>query len=507
MSHDTPSKRSARKSRATRRAASNAISSILRPTLARQLPDYEPHSVALTDQVHEAAMRIIEQLGIEFHDAESLELWRSAGATIDGWKVRASRETVLELIDLAPTEFDLHARNAARTVRIGGPNSVISPGYGAPFVLDFDGRRRPSTFSDLREFYRLTHMASAIQINGGVIVEPQDIAVNLRHLHMLQAIFEDSDKPVLGPVISKQAAADGIEMARLVFGEAFVDQNSVMIGLITSNSPRIWCETMLESLKLYARNNQALLVCPFTMIGAAMPCNAAATMALAVAEAFMAIGLTQIIRPGAPVVMGLVGSSVSMRSGAPVFSSPIAHNFTFLAGQMARRYKLPWRATMCPSSSKWPDIYAGMESALSGITCLLSGCNFVVHGGGMLEGLMTMSYAKLTLDYELVDFLYEMCGGLQFETASDILDMVMEVEPGGHYLGAGYTRSHYPYTPMLQDYNTFEQWLEEGCNNADKRGQTHARKMLDAYERPTLDVAVADSLRDYVAKRTREIGS
>ncbi len=507
MSYDIPNRRSARKSRATRRAERNTISSFLRPTLVRQLPDYEPHSATLTDEVHEAAMRIIEELGIEFHDPESLELWRSVGATISGQNVRTNRDTVLDLIARAPAEFDLHARNAARTVRIGGPNSVISPGYGAPFVLDFDGKRRPSTFSDLRKLYKLTHMATAIQINGGVIVEPQDIPVNLRHLHMVQAAFEDSDKPVLGPVTSRQAACDGIEMAKLVFGEAFVEKHSVMIGLITSNSPRVWCETMLESLKLYARNNQALLVCPFTMIGASMPCNASATMALAVAEAGMAIALTQIIRPGAPVVMGFVSGSVSMRSGAPVFSSPVVHNFTFLAGQMARRYNLPWRATMCPSSSKWPDIYAGMESALSGITCLLSGSNFVVHGGGMLEGLLTMSYAKLALDYELVDFLYEMCGGLQPETAGDILDMVMEAEPGGHYLGAEYTRSHYPYTPMLQDYNTFEQWLEEGCNNADTRGHIHALKMLDAYERPALDEVVADNLRDYVEKGTREIES
>ncbi len=145
-----------------------------------------------------------------------------------------------------------------------------------------------------------------------------------------------------------------------------------------------------------------------------------------------------------------------------------------------------------------------MESALSGITCLLSGCNFMVHGGGMLEGLLTMSYAKLTLDYELADFLCEMCGGLQLETAGDIFDMVREVEPGGHYLGAEYTRNHYPYTPMLQDYNTFEQWLEEGCINADTRGQVHAQKMLAAYEPPALDEAVADSLRDYMQKRTRE---
>ncbi len=507
MKHTVPNKRSARKSRATRRAERNAISSVLRPALVRQLPDYEPHSAALTDEIHVAAMRIIEESGIEFHDPESLGLWRSVGATISGRNVRCSRDTVLGLMARAPAEFDLHARNSARTVRIGGPNSVVSPGYGAPFVLDFNGERRPSTLSDLRDFYRLTHMASAIQVNGGVIVEPQDIPVNLRHLHMVRAAFEDTDKPVLGPVASRQAAYDGIEMAKLVFGEAFVEKHPVMIGLITSNSPRLWSETMLESLKVYARSNQAMLVCPFTMIGASMPCNASATMALAVAEAGMAIALTQIIRPGAPVVMGLVSSNVSMRSGAPVFSSPVAHNFTFLAGQMARRYNLPWRATMCPSSSKWPDSYAGMESALSGITCLLSGCNFLVHGGGMLEGLLTMSYAKLALDYELVDFLHEMCAGLQLETADNILDMVMEAEPGGHYLGAEYTRSHYPCTPMLQDYNTFEQWLEEGCKNADTRGRIYARKMLDAYEGPALDEAIADSLHTYVEKRTREIES
>ncbi|MCP4471344.1 MAG: trimethylamine methyltransferase, partial [Gammaproteobacteria bacterium] len=122
MSYVTPGKRSNRKSRATRRAERNAISSILRPALVRQLPDYEPHGAALTDEVHQAAMRIVKELGIEFHDPESLELWRSVGATISGQNVRIGRGTLLELVARAPAEFDLHARNAARTVRIGGSN-------------------------------------------------------------------------------------------------------------------------------------------------------------------------------------------------------------------------------------------------------------------------------------------------------------------------------------------------------------------------------------------------
>ncbi len=497
--------RKGRRSRAEREAERDGLTGEQRSTLVRKINTFDAFDQSYIDEIHDAAMRVIEDLGIEFRDDESLEIWRNAGAIVEGANVRVPRAMIMELINKAPSEFNLHARNPERTVRIGGRHSVTSAGYGAPFVQDFHGERRSSTFDDLCNFYKLTHVANALHINGGVTVEPQDIDVELRHLHMVRASFELSDKPILGPVTSKERAQDAVDMSKLVFGDEFVDQNAVMVGLINSNAPRVWDETMLDAMKVYARNNQVFMASTFTMIAASMPASEVAAMALSIAEGLSAIALSQIIRPGAPAILGIPAGAMSMRTGAPVLASPSVSNFMLLAGQMARFYKLPLRATSHPTSSKWADMYAGIDATLSGFATHSAGANFLVHSAGMIDGLLTMSYMKFGLDLEITEIMHELMLGLPFETADDIIDMIKNVEPGGHYIGEDYTRDNIGFTPRLQDYNTYEQWLEEGCIKADQRGLAHTQKLLSMYKKPQLEATISQSLNDFVDRRTLEI--
>ena len=305
---------------------------------------------------------------------------------------------------------------------MGGDHTAFGPGYGAPNVVDFDWRRRPATLDDLENFYRLTHMAPAIQINGGVIVEPTDVAILLRHLHMVAQGFRLTDKPVLGPVTSAERAADAIAMAQLVFGADFVDRNAVYIALINSNSPRVWEETMLAVLKIYARNGQAVLCQPFTMLGASMPANSAAVVALSYAEALTAIALMQIIRPGAPAIMGCGTDIASMKTGGPMAATPESFWALCLGAQMARHYRLPCRALAGASSSKHPDMFAGYEAGMKTLPTMLAGINFINHTGGMLEGLLTMSYAKCAADYELMDMIHVTGGDDDRDGADEALE-------------------------------------------------------------------------------------
>ncbi len=226
------------KARALKRAQRNALVAAPRPALSRRLADYDAFPEELVAETHARALRIVEELGIEFRDEDSLALWRKAGAKVDGALVRVPGELLMSLAGLAPSAFTLAARSPERSVTIGGRHTVFGPGYGAPNVIDLDWRRRPATLGDLENFYRLTHMASAVQINGGVIVEPTDVPIPHRHLHMVAQGFRLTDKPVLGPVTSAERAEDAIAMARLVFGADFVDRNAVYIALVNGNSPR-----------------------------------------------------------------------------------------------------------------------------------------------------------------------------------------------------------------------------------------------------------------------------
>jgi trimethylamine--corrinoid protein Co-methyltransferase len=506
VSETLPTARQQARSRARERAQRNALCGPLRPALHRRLADYDAFPPEMVAATHARALAIVEDIGIEFRDEESLALWRKAGAHVEDALVRVPGELLMSLVALAPAEFTLAARNPERSVTIGGRHTVFGPGYGAPNVIDFDWQRRPSTMADLANFYRLTQLAPAIQVNGGVIVEPTDVAIPLRHLHMVAEGFRLTDKPVLGPVTSRARAEDAIAMAGLVFGEDFVAQHPVYIALINSNSPRVWDETMLDALKVYARCGQAVLCQPFTMLGASMPANSAAVVALTCAEALTAIALMQIIRPGAPAIMGTGSGVASMKTGGPMVGTPESIWALFLATQMARHYRLPCRSIAGASCSKHPDMYAGYEAALKAMSTVLAGVNFINHTGGMLEGLLTMSYAKCAADYELMDLMHVTACDDDRDGADEALATIADVAPGGHFLGTAHTLEHYPYQPTLQDYNTYEQWDEEGRANTDERGRERARNLLDAYEAPALDTAIDTALTDYVERRTAELG-
>ncbi len=505
MNEASSTARQRARSRARQRARRNAIVGPPRPTLHRRLADYDAFPAALVAETHERVLAIVEDIGIEFRDAESLALWRQTGATVNGALVRVPGELLMGLLETVPAEFTLAARNPARSAVIGGRNTVFGPGYGAPFVVDLDWQRRPATLADLENFYRLTHMAPAIQVNGGVIVEPTDIAIPHRHLHMVAQGFRLTDKPVLGPVTSAARAEDAIAMARLVFGEDFVDNHPVYIALVNSNSPRVWDETMLAALMTYAGAGQAVLCQPFSMMGVSMPANSAAAVAQACAEALVAIALMQIIRPGAPAIMGSGSGTASMKTGGPMAASPSSFWAMFLGAQMARWYRIPSRMIAGASCSKHPDMYAGYEAGLGALATVLAGANFVNHTGGMLEGLLTMGYAKCAVDYELMDIVHVTAGNDDREGADEALATLTEVEPGGHFLGTRHTLAHYPYQPQLQDYNTYEQWDEEGRVTTDERGRQHAKALLEAYEAPALDPAIDDALGAFVARRSGEL--
>jgi trimethylamine--corrinoid protein Co-methyltransferase len=125
----------------------------------------------------------------------------------------------------------------------------------------------------------------------------------------------------------------------------------------------------------------------------------------------------------------------------------------------------------------------------------------------MLDGLLTMSYAKCVADHELIDILYFTIAGDDREDADEALATIAEVAPGGHFLDSPHTRSHFPYQPQLQDYNTYEQWDEEGRLNADERGRQRAREVLNAYEEPDLDPGISKALGQFVNRRTTELGA
>ena len=501
-----------RRGRGARREARTAYTQRFLPEMDRGIPYLDMLLDEQVDVVHNATMKLLETTGIDFRDDESIELWREAGAAggvqIDGYRVRIDREFLMDLVGKAPSEYTMAARDPKRTVTLGGRKSIFTPAYGAPFVLDLDGTRRNATLDDFDNFAKIAYMTPAMQMTGGVLCEPMDVAVPHRHLRMTYSLMKHSTKPFMGAVTSRERAKDSLAMANIVFGEEFVDQNTVMTCLANGNSPLVWDATMLDAVKVYSGANQAMLFSPIVLGGASTPASTIGSVVQINAEALAGVAFSQIVRAGSPAVYGQWLATVSMKTGAPMAGTPEIDQMNLLVGQLARHYDLPWRCSGMCSASKQVDAQAGYEAARNMYGVVLAGANFVLSTTGYLESALCQSYAKAALDGEQAEMFRVFAEGIKFGELDAALAAMDEVEPGGHFLGTTHTLENFESAfsmPELMDSDGFEQWLAGGGEDANTRGLAKARKLLADYEEPSLPDDVDAALCDFVDRRITEI--
>ncbi|MBT9289018.1 trimethylamine methyltransferase family protein [Prosthecodimorpha staleyi] len=474
--------------------------------LTRTIPPYALLSEEGLVRIEEAADRLLAEVGFEIRgDEEANRLFVAAGATLENGRLRFPPGLVRAIIRAsAPAAFVQHARNPARNVVIGGDAVVFAPAYGSPFVTDLDGGRRYGTIADFENFVKLAYASPHLHHSGGTVCEPVDLPVNKRHLDMVAAHIRFSDKPFMGSVTTAARAADSIDLVRLVFGEAFVDRHCVILGNVNVNSPLLLDGEAARVIRTYAAANQAAVCVPFILGGAMGPVTTAGALAQCFAEAMVCVALTQLVRPGAPAILGNFLSSMSLKSGAPTFGTPEPALAYFAIGQLARRLGVPLRCGGNLCASKLPDAQAASESANSLWPALLAGAHFVLHAAGWLEGGLAMSYEKFMIDAEQLGAFHVLAGGLALDEDSFALDAFRSVPPGGHFLGAPHTLRHFEtafYDFALSDSNSYEQWREEGGQDIARRAQKAWRGALAAYEPPPLDPGIADALDDFVARR------
>jgi trimethylamine--corrinoid protein Co-methyltransferase len=473
------------------------------------MPRYEILSEEAMDTLDRGWRRIVSELGVEFMLPEAVEYFEKAGQRVEGEKVFLDPEFVLEQVSKAPTEFELQARNPEHSINVGGSSMAFAGVYGPPFVRR-GAARGDAHMDDFENFVRLGQTFPEMDSAGGTVVEPEDRPLDSRHLDMVYALQTLSDKPYMGSVISAENARDTIEMGRILFGgEDALERAPVSISLINCNSPLRWDDRMLSAMLEYNRANQAVVTTPFLLMGAMSPVSIPATLVQQMAEALSGIALTQLVRPGCPVVFGSFLSNTDMQSGSPSFGTPESAIGLLCTGQIARRFNLPWRSGGGLTSSQTPDAQAAYEALMTMMPTFLAGANFVMHAAGWLEGGLVSSYEKYIVDIEILRMLKHEFQPLEVNEETLAYGAHQEVGSGGHFLGAAHTLEHFRtcfYRPLLSSTENFDRWTKNGGADAAERAGRIAQETLDAYEQPAIDDGVRDQLRDYVARRRIELG-
>lgn len=488
------------------RQAAQAVHQLSQPV--NNLPTYELVSEEGLHKIHAASLTILAEVGIDFYDDEALGILQAHGVTVRGSTAFFDPAGVMEYVAKAPRQFTQLARNPANSVILGGNYVCFAPVYGPPFVYDQARGRREATLEDFRNFVKLAYLSPYIHHSGGTIVEPTDEPTHTRHLDMVYSHIKYSDKPFMGSVTSGPNAEDSVRMVEIVFGAEAIREHPALLSLINISSPRRLDDRMLSALKVYAKARQALIITPFILSGAMAPVAIGGTLAQLNAEALAGIALTQMINPGAPVVYGAFQTNVDLQSGSPVFGSPESQIALFASAQLARMHGLPFRSGGMFASSKITDAQAAYESVQVMLPAILARVNFVLHAAGWLENGLTAGYEKFVLDCELLAMYHKFLQGLDLSEEGLALESIRTVPPGGHHLGTEHTLRNFRtafHRAELFDYNSAEQWLEEGAQDAETRAHAKVKQLLASYEAPPLDPATDEALVEFMRRRKAEI--
>jgi trimethylamine--corrinoid protein Co-methyltransferase len=404
----------------------------------------------------------------------------------------------------APKVFTQRARNPKRSVVIGDPHVVLVPTYGSPFIHNLDDGRRYATIEDFRNFVKLTYMNHTLHHGGGTLCEPVDLPVNKRHFEMVYSHIRYTDKAFMGSVTHPSRAQDSVDMVKILFGPETLEQDHVIMGLANANSPMSWDFNMLGSAKVYAENNQIMLITPFILGGAMAPVTVAAAATQTLAEALAGMAFCQIVRPGAPVIFGSFASSMSMQTGAPTFGTPEPQLVLYVLAALSRRLGVPFRSGGNFTASKVPDYQAAYESAISFMSTMQAGVNFNLHTAGWLEGGLAIGYEKFILDADQASMAQAFLSGVDLTDNGYALQAMLDGGPGQHFLGSPHTLANFEtafWRSEISNNDSFEQWELDGALDAAQRANRRWKQQLAAYEEPGLDEAVHEELREWMDKR------
>ncbi|MEO3385612.1 trimethylamine methyltransferase family protein [Mesorhizobium sp. CAU 1741] len=506
--------RARRGGRAGKRAGGGA--SFEQPAFRQLRVPFEPTRIVSDDQlesIHLASLRVLSEIGVDVLHDGARQIMKEHGADVlEGTeRVRFDPDLILELISHAPAQFTLHARNPAHNMVFGGDNLILSMMASAPNCSDMDRGRRPGNQEDYRNFLRLAQMHNIINCTGGYPVEPIDIHPSIRHLECVRDLAVLTDKIFHIYSLGKERNVDGIEIARLARGvsrEQLLEEPSVFT-IINTNSPLKLDVPMMEGIIQMASAGQVVVITPFTLSGAMAPVTIGGALVQQNAEALSGVAFAQMVRKGAPVAYGGFTSNVDMKSGAPAFGTPEYMKAQLVGGQLARRYKLPYR-TSNTCAANTVDAQAAYESVFSLWGAIQGGGNMMMHGAGWLEGGLRCSFEKSILDFDLLQMVAEFLTPLDLSDDALAVDAIRDVGPGGHFFGTPHTQERYKtafYSPILSDWRNFESWSEAGSPTAMEKANRVWKERLATYEQPEMDPAIREALDEFVDRRIAEGGA
>lgn len=452
-------------------------------------------------KIHEATMKILGKTGMQFHHPEAIKILQENGIRTEGDIAYFTEEQLMYWIRKAPHTFHLYGRNPKYNMVIGGDHVNYAPAYGSPIIASQDGTTREASLDDYIKFAKLFHNNEHFDVVGGVMCQPDDVPTENATLLMFYSAYTHSDKCMMTGAGDREQIAALMEMAEAAFGSKEELRKHPKLFTIVNATTQLQLDyNMTETLMAFAEYGQPFVVASCAMAGSTSPITLASTIALTNAEVLSTIALAQMINPGTPVCYASQSTTADMRNGAIAIGSPEGALCYKYCARLAKFYGLPCRGGGALSDAKIMNAQAAYESMLTLMVCVQNKINYIIHSAGILDGYTCMSYEKLMVDFQIIDYIERFRRDIDVNEDTIPLDLIDEIGHFGQYLTEDHTLEFCrkePLTPFLSVRGTTPDPKDQFEKNIDRA----LTRSLDSYKKPETDPAILEKMRKILIGR------
>jgi trimethylamine--corrinoid protein Co-methyltransferase len=463
---------------------------------------YSPLSQGQIEHIHLASLSVLETTGIQVQNDEALRYFRQGGARIQGDRAYISVDMVADALASVPATVLLAGRESEQDVLLEGKRVYAGTGGSPTSVLDPGATTfRRATLQDLVDLVRV---ADGLEHCDFIVVplHPTDIPEEDVPVNRYYACLTSSTKHVMGGVGSVEGARAVIEMGCLIAGGLAALQERPFISAIASwmVSPLHLDTGVTDTLIEWCKHGLPIALSSAPMAGSTSPVTLAGTLIQLNAEQLCGIVLSQLVRPGTPVLAGYIPGVADMRSGGYLGGAVEFGLMQAAAAQLAAYYRVPIYCSGGMTDSKVPDAQAGYEKMSTFLLAALAGANFIHHAIGMLADMSATALEQAVIDDEIVGMAMRVLRGLDVtaDTVYEATEAIDRVGPGGHFLMDPHTlrfmRSEFFY-PVIADRTNSATWEEKGRVDVRARATDRVVKLLAEQKPPGLPQDIDAAIR------------